>query len=219
MTKKREEFITCSNCGAKCLMTIFDSINVTLEPELKQKLIDWELFKFTCETCKHSVLLNYEVLYHDMVHGLLLQYVPETGNKDKAIEMFENVISMAEDSEDTFSAFSSDYYQVRVVFEMETFVEKAQIYTAGFDDRLIEIMKYIIAPAEDEDISFTYDHMVFTEVGPENYQFMFIDDRRAVASVKFDKEFYEQLESDFAEKLEKSFIVDEDWAYTILSKT
>ena len=80
-------------------------------------------------------------------------------------------------------------------------------------------MKYIIAPAEDEVISFTYDHMVFTEVGPENYQFMFIDDRRAVASVKFDKEFYEQLESDFAEKLEKSFIVDEDWAYTILSKT
>ena len=41
---------------------------------------------------------------------------------------------MAEDSEDTFSAFSSDYYQVRVVFEMETFVEKAQIYAAGFDD-------------------------------------------------------------------------------------
>ena len=45
---------------------------------------------------------------------------------------------------------------------METFVEKAQIYAAGFDDRLIEIMKYIIAPTEDEDISFTYDHMVFT---------------------------------------------------------
>ncbi|HEM4403693.1 TPA: CpXC domain-containing protein [Streptococcus suis] len=219
MTKKRDEFITCPNCGASCLTIIFDSINVTLEPELKQKLIDWELFKFSCEICKHSVLLNYEVLYHDMINGLLLQYVPEKGNKDKAIEMFENVFSMAEESEDNFSAFSSDYYQVRVVSEMEAFVEKAQIYAAGFDNRLIEIMKYIIAPAEDEDINFNYDHIVFTEVGPENYQFMFIDDRRAVASVKFDKEFYEQLESDFTEKLKKSYIVDEDWAYNFLSKT
>ncbi|WP_288598716.1 CpXC domain-containing protein [uncultured Streptococcus sp.] len=87
-------------------------------------------------------------------------------------------------------------YKIRVVSDVESFVEKVQIVSAGYDDRAIELMKFMNSPLEDGDIQFNYEHMVFTKVGQESYQFMFIDNQTAVASLAFSQEQYESYLSD-----------------------
>ncbi|HFI0055482.1 TPA: hypothetical protein ACGORU_001826 [Streptococcus suis] len=57
-------------------------------------------------------------------------------------------------------------------------------------------MKFTNSPLEDADIQFNYGLMVFTKVGQESYQFMFIDNQTAVASLNFSKEQYEYYLAD-----------------------
>lgn len=57
-------------------------------------------------------------------------------------------------------------------------------------------MKFTNSPLEDGDIQFNYELMVFTKVGQESYQFMFIDNQTAVASLNFSKEQYEYYLAD-----------------------
>jgi len=46
-------------------------------------------------------------------------------------------------------------FQCRVVHDLESFVEKIQIFTDKFDDRAIELMKFTNSPKEENDIQFT----------------------------------------------------------------
>lgn len=52
-------------------------------------------------------------------------------------------------------------YKMRVVSDIESFVEKVQIVSSGYDDRAIELMKFMNSPLEDGDIQFNYEHILF----------------------------------------------------------
>ena len=94
------------------------------------------------------------------------------------------------------SGSAESEYLIRVVSDIESFVEKVQIVSAGYDDRGIWLMKFTNSPLEEGDIQFNYEHMVFTRGGYESYQFMFIDNQTAIASLDFSKEQYEYYLAD-----------------------
>jgi predicted RNA-binding Zn-ribbon protein involved in translation (DUF1610 family) len=66
MSKNHQREIQCPKCGRKSSFTIWDSVNVSLNPELKEKIIDQSLFNFHCPSCKKNVLVQYPLIYHDM---------------------------------------------------------------------------------------------------------------------------------------------------------
>ncbi|MCY7024075.1 CpXC domain-containing protein [Streptococcus sanguinis] len=103
-------------------------------------------------------------------------------------------------------------HKIRVVSDVESFVEKVQIVSAGYDDRAIELMKFMNSPLEDGDIQFNYEHMVFTKVGQESYQFMFIDNQTAVASLDFSQEQYEYYLSDVEGLETNTYCIESRWA-------
>ena len=102
-------------------------------------------------------------------------------------------------------------YKIRVVSDVESFVEKVQIVSAGYDDRAIELMKFMNSPLEDGDIQFNYEDMLFTKVGQESYQFMFIDNQTAVASLAFSQEQYESYLSDVEDLETNTYYIDSRW--------
>ncbi|HEP1803954.1 TPA: CpXC domain-containing protein [Streptococcus suis] len=218
MTRTTVEFIVCPVCNHQSEFTTYQSINATLEPKLKQQLIDWELFKFYCLNCGEPKLVCYETLYHDMEHRIMIYYIPTMVNREQEKVRIEEMLNQIKQVEGDRYSNSFDTYNFRIVSDMESLIEKVQIFDAGYDDRTIELMKFVLAPKEDEDIQFSYDRMIFTKVGDDNYQFMFIYEKRAVASLKFSKEMYEQFELEFATILDDQYFVDEAWAYRIIAK-
>lgn len=219
MTRSTVEFITCPECNHQSGFTTYQSINATLDPKLKQQIIDWELFKFYCLNCGEPRLVCYETLYHDMEHRLMLYYIPAMVNREQEEARIEEMFNQIKQVEGDRYSNSFDTYNFRIVSDMEPFIEKVQIFDAGYDDRIVELMKFVLAPKEDEDIQFSYDHMVFTKVGDDNYQFMFIYEKRAVASLKFSEEMYEHFKSEYSGLLDDSYFVDEAWAYRTVAKT
>ena len=54
--------------------------------------------------------------------------------------------------------------------------------------------------------------MVFTKVGHENYQFMFINNQIAVASLDFSQEQYEYYLADVEDLETNTYYIDSRWA-------
>ena len=51
MSKHYETTITCPKCGKEAPFRIWESINTTLDPEMKEKVKDRSAFLFTCPNC------------------------------------------------------------------------------------------------------------------------------------------------------------------------
>lgn len=92
----------------------------------------------------------------------MLYYIPAMDSREQEQYRIEEIFSQIKQVEGDRYSNSFDTYNFRIVSDMESFIEKVQILDAGYDDRLIELMKFILAPKEEEEIQFSYDHMVFT---------------------------------------------------------
>ena len=58
MSRNHIEKVTCPGCGKEADFTVWDSVNTTLEPDLKEKVLTGDLFKFTCPECGHMTIVN-----------------------------------------------------------------------------------------------------------------------------------------------------------------
>ena len=62
MTKLSTSDIACPNCNTLNNVEIYDSINVTLNPELKDRLLSGKLTSFKCVKCDCEAELEYPFL-------------------------------------------------------------------------------------------------------------------------------------------------------------
>lgn len=77
MSSFRKIMITCPNCNTEGSYTVWDSVNVDLDPELKSKVMDGSLFTWVCPNCKKSFNAPYSFLYHDMTHNFMAYFESE----------------------------------------------------------------------------------------------------------------------------------------------
>ena len=66
MSKTRLIKKTCSKCNKEYEYNIFESVNVTLDPELREKVFSGEIYKTVCPHCGEVEVSAYPLLYHDM---------------------------------------------------------------------------------------------------------------------------------------------------------
>lgn len=76
MTLVRTYNINCPQCGNNQDIPILESINVELNPELRDKLFQWDINIFTCSKCCEKTFNNIVLLYHDMDYQFCVQYYP-----------------------------------------------------------------------------------------------------------------------------------------------
>ena len=77
MSSFRKIKITCPDCNTEGEYTVWDSVNVDLDPELKSKVMDGSLFTWVCPKCKKSFNAPYSFLYHDMAHNFMIYFESE----------------------------------------------------------------------------------------------------------------------------------------------
>ena len=76
MSKMTPHELQCPHCGNKQETMVWDSLNVTLDPDLKKKLYAAEINLFECGKCGKKTFINAPVLYHDMTLQFCVQYYP-----------------------------------------------------------------------------------------------------------------------------------------------
>ena len=77
MSRRREIEIECPVCGGFQTVIALSSINVDVDPSLREKLFDSEINIFSCVSCQNEALLDVPLLYNDMTRQFCVQYFPE----------------------------------------------------------------------------------------------------------------------------------------------
>ena len=62
MSRYSTELIVCPKCGEESEFIMWSSVNTMLNPELKEKVRNNELFTFTCPSCGNTATVHYACL-------------------------------------------------------------------------------------------------------------------------------------------------------------
>lgn len=134
MSKPQHVDVDCPSCSKSQPVTVWSSVNATLDPQLKSTLLAGDLNLFTCNTCHMVARIPWDVLYHDMDRKVMIwhvhnEYPAEDHLPDQVGTMLEPI---------------TRNYQLRIVTSFPQLVEKIFVFDDGLDDRVVELLKYVM---------------------------------------------------------------------------
>ena len=121
----------CSKCGQQQTVTIYKSINISENPEFKDKVRDGSLFLWECPHCGQVNLAKYETLYHDPSAKLMVWLIPSGEISETQMQAI------------TMHTKAMGGYTLRRVNDMGSLMEKVLVAEAGLDDVVLEMCKYV----------------------------------------------------------------------------
>ncbi len=147
MSLINEAIAACTKCGQQHKITVYRSINISDNPELKDKVKDGSLFLWECPHCGQVNLAKYETLYHDPQNKVMFWLIPSGEISETQMQAI------------TMHTKAMGGYTLRRVNDMGTLMEKVLVSEAGLDDIVLEMCKYVTklemvqksVPAEQKD--------------------------------------------------------------------
>jgi len=125
MSLERNEWITCPKCNNRQQVTVWESLNVTLNPKLREGLLTGKVNSFQCEACGSAARIESPLLYHDMRRRFCVRFIPfrMIGDTD-VLEQFssdgEPVID--EDYDEDEVEFSDYIFRPHLVFDLDELI-------------------------------------------------------------------------------------------------
>lgn len=89
MSKPNRRSFTCT-CGQTFEADVFKSANVTLQPDLKARILDGNFNRVRCPACGREIDADVPFLYHDMAADLLVWVYPPS-SAAHAVEIRQKV--------------------------------------------------------------------------------------------------------------------------------
>lgn len=214
MSSAETKMIICPECGHDNEVKIFQTVNVTTDSELHDKVLSGELFRFRCSSCGHEAELKYPVLYNDMKHKFMVYYIPEIDRASVLDEKLESEYAKYEELEGITRRLVGSFNELK---------EKIHIFESGLDDRAMEIAKValydVVSKRTGEEVKGGY-FSKYSE-NEKNIGFTFFigeDNEQLVQTTRL--EIYKksvEIAGDYDTDTHRSFLlVDRNWARNAL---
>lgn len=210
MSKSSKKTICCPFCKKPIPFEHFSSVNVSVDPDLKQRVLDGSLFTLACPYCSKKTAINSPWLYHDMNKRFLIQvcFTEEDAKHFKLNQEESKFMPM----------MAKDGYKFRIVVGNNALKELVLIYDSGLNDIVINILKYILVN-QDGDIQKIY----FSELATKIDQIFFAAFSKSTGKkrmMSIPTSTYTQIEKRFlsyAQFDHNSFVyIGEDFVYNVL---
>ena len=129
MTIQSTVQVRCGHCGKSYEAEIYSAIDVSADPELKEKVRDGSVFLLECPHCGTKALGKGEMLYIDPEAKQFFSLVPAGFPGGSP--------------EDPTGRYAD--YATRLVRTPGELIEKICIFDAGLDDAAVEMLKFVTA--------------------------------------------------------------------------
>lgn len=133
--RSEQQKLTCTSCGKDFFAQMITQVDESVAEDRALNLTDGSLFSFTCPHCGKEMLCNHYLLWVDKDHTVAVCNL----TCEEEIRAMDEALS-ALDSLGKSSSLSRRY-----VTSPARFCEKTQIFHAGLDDRIVEIIKLYFA--------------------------------------------------------------------------
>jgi transcription elongation factor Elf1 len=199
MSQKSTYQINCPQCGQMQDVELFDAINVSEHPDLRQKLMTNQLQMVTCEYCEFQFSVDKPLLYHDTDNHFMIYWIPSGENTppEKCKETFENSL------QEILKLLPTDFDppQIHLVLTRTELVERIFMLESELDERIIEYIKYQIYTRNLEKIAPEQKILLFNaeDSSAENLCFVVQDatSRQFESVLEYSREAYAALSEMF----------------------
>ncbi len=141
MSARKTYTIRCPHCEREQTVELYDTVNVSQEPDLKTALYENRLNRVECPGCDAVFRVDKPLLYHDADHRILIHWMPDTAvTREEILDEFDRSM----DELRAALPAEMDPPRVRLVFTRPELVELIFIVEAGMDERVVEYVKYTI---------------------------------------------------------------------------
>ena len=204
MAKYEITKIECPKCGKENSKHTWKNINIQTNPDLKNKVLNKELFKFKCINCGYEAQLDYSLIYED---DYKIYYVTTQEELDEVLDLLNSKEEMAD----------TDSKICRVVCSQEDLFEKIHLFDLKLDDRIIEIIKVLFYMNFKKQNQVDIDAIYFDCID-NMYQLTFMNQGFEEGKVNFDMNLYNQIKDKYHSYLEEDVRIDFDYAASIIMK-
>lgn len=194
--------IKCPKCGGPLQYTMWQSIN-TMMPFARNDIISGKLFEVKCEKCGQVTHVIYPILFNDLEHQVMIQYVPP--------EDVESVLSSVE----IITRMGS---RARIVTSIEELREKAMVFESDLDDRVIEVHKLLVIRQVRNQMGGEHIRaMFFNTDGNPRFE-MIVDGQEGYVPLNMDDyaDLVEAMSPSF-ESLKDEYCINGEWAERYLA--
>lgn len=219
MSKTHLMKITCPKCKKESDFTVWDSINVQQDPDMKKRILNGNAFLFKCPDCKDETHIFYTMLYHDMNKKLMIYLLPDDREQIKAAAGY------LDEADTTDMGIGipdlTKGYSYRIVTSPNELQEKICIFDSGYDDRVIEIIKVLyLGVMAEQSPDKKVDDILFDPGTGSDARIVFIQGGHIFSSAPVSKEVYDDVKNTFAKKIGNSpaeyHIYDFVWAREVV---
>ena len=134
MSDLSEAHITCPTCKKEFRFSFYTSVNVTLDPCLRETVLNGDVHRHACRECGQGIVMQTPLLYHDATRHFMVFF-----EKERAGEPISwNTQFLRE------TAKALPQYQFRFVTFWDDLLEKISIFERGWDDKIIEMLKLLV---------------------------------------------------------------------------
>lgn len=209
MSQRREVSLTCPQCGKEHPFIIWNSINTTLDPEMKEAVKDRSAFRFVCPDCGAKTYIDYDLLYHQMEDRIMIHYA----RLDESAEQIYQMLTK-DDPEDMVQDMLRNHYLIRIARSQNQLREKIAIFDAGLDDRIIEIYKiFILRTVQEKDPDCKDIEMLYYKDPTEGKDFIqIIADGKTYGVVELRKSTYDEYRDRLPDIRKDGPYIDRSWA-------
>ncbi len=203
MSMPCEKTVSCPKCGAPIRFTMWRSINTEIKTAL-QDIISGKLFDVQCGACGCKTFVNYPILFNDMINWVMIDYVfPE--DRDLAAKSVQE-------------QFVDKGVRARVVVSQEELREKAAIFNAGLDDRIVELLKVLVLKSWEPHLAGKkIDHVFYFDLDGSPAIRFSLDGEAAFSDLGTERY---GIVADMAKErlsgMKEVCVVDRDWAIAFL---
>ncbi|AXG72122.1 CpXC protein [Kordia sp. SMS9] len=118
----------CPHCQHSQELFFYKSVNITVDPSLKQLVLDGKLNAQLCSNCEKEINIVTDFLYHNMEQRIMLH-------------LKENVDTDELNDFERFQDFKDRGYIYRHVQTYPELIEKIKIFDAGLNDLVVDSIK------------------------------------------------------------------------------
>lgn len=172
MSISRTVNISCPSCGTQQDVRLYDAINVETDPQLKDALMHNQLNRVECRDCDLSFRVDMPMLYNDPKLNILIHWVPESNEMDRAAILEEFEESLEQMNEQMPSDL--EVPNVRLVMSRVELVELIFLLEAGLNHRVVEYVKYSIYTRNPEKIDPHQFRMLLNVQDSTDEEFCFV---------------------------------------------
>jgi len=198
MSNQKEYTITCPECDHEQLVDLFESINISESPELREMLLGNQLNQISCAACGYVLQVDKQLLYHDPDEGFMIYWIPLEGRTRLQVQQYfnENVEEMNKMLPPEFDA-----PQIHLVFSRIELVELIFILEDDLDERLVEYIKYTIYTNNLDKLPPDKKNLLFNTEDSTDEALCFviqdIESRQLESMLQYSREAYRALEETF----------------------